>query len=418
LRPLDSGAVPGPRGIGPHASRAPGGAPRVGLVLPGGGARGAYQVGVLRAIADLLPRDAPIPFRVISGTSAGAIIAASIAAYASRYRLGATSLERFWRNFHVGQVFRADTASMLRSGARWLSALLSGGRLASPPASVFDVAPLRATLARHVDFAAIRAGLDAGNLDALALNATAYRSALSVAFFECSRATAPWLHAWRLGQPATLTHEHLMASAAVPFLFPAVRMGEGEGADWYGDGAMRQLSPLSPAINLGADRLLIVGIRAAGARAVPEVAGGGGVAGPSLGQIFGFMLDTLFMDGIQSDLDRLRRDNLLIDAAGHAAGGLRRVDALQIMPSADFGPIAERHAHAVPRALRTLLRTMGAANPGGRTLLSYMLFEGAYTRELIALGHADAMARRDELVEFLGLERPVATVDPRRVASA
>lgn len=383
-----------------NSPRQPPDSRRPGLVLPGGGARAAYQVGVLKGIAELLPRDVPTPFRVISGTSAGAILSATLAAHAVHFRQGVVALERFWRNFHVDQVYRADGASMLRSGLHWLLALVSGGLLVPPPRSLFDNRPLRATLAGHVDFARIRRALDSGHLDALAIHACAYRSALSVAFYACSRETAPWLHAWRAGVPAEIALDHLMASSAVPFLFPAVPMN----GEYYGDGAMRQVAPLSPALSLGADRLLIIGVRAAGARVVPPVA----AHGPSFGHIFGFALDTLFMDGVQADLERLERDNLLIDACGRAGTGLRRVESLMITPREDFGPIAARHVASAPRALRVLLRTMGAADPGGAMLLSYLLFEAAYTRELIALGHADALARRDEILAFLGPARAVA----------
>jgi NTE family protein len=381
---------------------------RVALVLPGGGARSAYQVGVLKGIAELLPRDAPSPFRIITGTSAGAIISATLAAHAAHYREGAVALERFWRNFHVEQVFRSDADSVLRAGAHWLLAMLSGGALVAPPKSVFDNSPLRATLEQHVDFDCIRGALRSGHLDALAVSASGYRSALSVAFYECANGTPPWTHAWRHGRPTRLGVDHLMASAAVPFMFPAVQM-EGE---YYGDGAMRQVAPLSPAINLGADRLLIVGVRAPDARSVPIAAD----AEPTFGQIFGFMLDTLFMDGMQTDLERLERDNLLIDAAGGSAGRLRRIDTLLLAPREDFGPVAEKHGPSVPRGLRLLLRTMGAANPGGRTLLSYLLFEAAYTRELIALGYADACARRHEIAAFLGVDLTRAQLERRSAA--
>ncbi len=381
---------------------------RIGLVLPGGGARAAYQVGVLKAVAELVPRDAPLPFRVISGTSAGAIIAAILASHAPQFRLGVSSLERFWRNFRVDQVFRADAGSMLRAGLHWLLALVSGGYLMPPPRSVFDNSPLRELLERHVNFARIRQHLDHGKLDALAVNASAYRTALSVAFYECARETTPWLHSWRLGEPAELGLDHLMASAAVPFLFPAVYM-DGE---YYGDGAMRQLAPLSPAINLGAERLLVIGVRpppvvtgitAPSAEVIPHSHAGPARA-PSFGQIFGFMLDTLFMDGVQYDLERLQRDNLLITAAGGAAAGLKRIEAVSITPRTDFGPIAQEHQEDMPRPLRILLRTMGAANPGGRTLLSYLLFQGSYTRDLITLGYEDGLARREEIQALLRSE--------------
>jgi NTE family protein len=378
-------------------------------VLPGGGARAAYQVGVIKAIAELLPPGAPCPFRVIAGTSAGAIVSSVVAAHARHFREGAVNLERFWRNFHVEQVFRADASSMLRSGLHWLLALVSGGWLVPPPRSVFDNRPLRDTLERHVNFARVREALDHGYLDALAISASAYRTAWSVAFFECSHGAPPWQHTWRIGQATEFTLEHLMASAAVPFLFPPVRMGD----EYYGDGAMRQVAPLSPAINLGAERLLIVTVRDSRMRAAaasgafasigaPQGAGGPG-DGPTFGQIFGFMLDTLFMDGVQADLERLRRDNQLI-AAGGAIEGLKIIEPLVITPREDFGEIAERHAQEAPRALRALLRTMGAAGPGGRTLLSYLLFEAGYTRELIAIGYRDARARREELQELLRSE--------------
>jgi NTE family protein len=378
-------------------------------VLPGGGARSAYQVGVLKAVAELLRRTDPSPFRVISGTSAGGIISAVLAAHSARFREGAVSLERFWRNFEVAQVFRADNASMLRAGLHWLFALLSGGTLVPMPQSVFDNRPLRDTLARHVNFARIREALEAGYLDALAISASAYRSALSVAFYECAHGTKPWTHTWRLGRPAELALDHLMASAAVPFLFPPVRMGD----EFYGDGAMRQVAPLSPAIQLGAERLLVIGVRAPGVRSVSPAPA---ATAPSFGEIFGFMLDTLFMDGIQSDLERLEHDNQLLEAVGGRAGGLRTIRTLVITPREDFGPIAAKHAGQVPRALRVLLRTMGAANAGGSTLLSYLMFQGAYTRELIALGYADAMARRDEIRAFLQLEEwaPRGTVEAVR----
>jgi NTE family protein len=382
-----------------------GGRARLGLVLSGGGARAAYQVGVLKAVADLLPRDAPSPFQVISGTSAGGIIAAIVASHAAHFRCGVISLERFWRNFHVDQVFRAGTTDMLRAGLRWLLALLSGGSLVSPPRSVFDNAPLRETLELHVNFARIRQHLDHGYLDALAINASSYHTGHSVAFYAAANEQAASTPSWPHGCPAELGLDHLMAGAAVPFLFPAMYIN----GDYFGDGAMRQLAPLSPAINLGADRLLIVGVHAP--EAIPRaaaVAGAGTARGqpapprpPTFGQIFGFMLDTLFMDGLQGDLERLARDNLLIGAAGAAAGPLRRIEALTITPRADFGPIAEQHVPEVPPALRTLMRTMGAADASGRTLLSYLLFTGGFARDLIALGYDDAMAKRAEIQELL-----------------
>jgi len=378
---------------------------RNGLVLTGGGARSAYQVGVLRAIADLLPRNAATPFHVITGTSAGAIVAAHVAAFAEHYRLGAVALERVWRNFHVDHVFRTDTPSMLRAGLRWLAALLTVGRLASPPDSLVDNTPLRRLLERRIDFEKIRAEIAAGHLDALAISAAGYSSAQSLAFFECRRMPAVGSQTWLRGVPVPLDVDHLMASSAVPFLFPPVRM-HGE---YFGDGAMRQVAPLSPAISLGADRLFVVGVRAPRQQVTPEETI---PAKPSVGRLFGFMLDTLFMDSLHASLEQLERVNrLLSQSNGGAVDGLRHLETLVFLPGVDLGAVATRHARRMPRTVRSLLRVMGARDEEGSDLVSYLLFEADYTRELIALGRADVMARRDEVLAFLDPARPASDWD-------
>jgi NTE family protein len=369
---------------------------KIGLVLPGGGARAAYQVGVLRAIADLLPARSANPFPVVTGTSAGAVNATAIAVHADRFRVAIGNLERVWRNFQVNQVFRADTASMMRSGLHWLLAMMSGGWLLPPPRSMFDNSPLRELLAVQFDFAGVRRAIDAGHLDALAMSAAGYISARSVSFFEARSGSQPWTRMRRAGQPTQLSLDHLMASVAVPFLFPPVLMGE----EYYGDGAMREANPFSAAIHLGAERLLVVGTRneSRSPSAMPPLC-------PTFGQIFGYMLDSLFSDGLYSDLERLTQLNDIVAQVGPiSADGtrLRQIDMLVILPSRDLSEIARHHVGSLPRALRILLRTMGALNTGGGQLMSYLLFQDTYTRELIALGYQDAMKRSDDLLAFLG----------------
>jgi NTE family protein len=365
---------------------------RYALVLTGGGARSAYQVGVLKALASLLPAKARCPFPIVTGTSAGAVSAAVLAADPLRFRAAVHTLERVWRGFHVDQVFRSDSLTVLRAGLHWLLALISAGHLVRPPRSLLDNSPLRRLLARRVNFERLAQSIHAGSLGAVALSATGYSSARSVAFFDSHPDIAPWERVLHCGERVRLTLDHLMASLAVPFLFPPVRI-EGQ---YYGDGAMRQLAPLSPAIHLGADHLLVIGVRAHGDRgALPALETS---ASPTPGQIFGFMLDTLFNDQIQADLERLERVNHI--AAIHA-GGLRHVEATIILPSEDLRRIAARHAGDLPRSLRTLMRTMGAYNENGTQLMSYLMFESSYTRELIDLGYADAMARRADLMRFV-----------------
>jgi NTE family protein len=393
--------------------------PKIGLVLPGGGARAAYQVGVLRAIADLLPARSVNPFPVVTGTSAGAVNATAIAVHADRFRVAVGNLERVWRNFQVEQVFRADTANMLRSGLHWLLAVMSGGWLLPPPKSLFDNAPLRDLLQAQFDFAGIKRSIAAGHLDALAISAAGYVSARSVSFYESGPGCDPWSRMRRAGESASLSLDHLMASVAVPFLFPPVLLGD----EFYGDGAMREANPFSAAIHLGAQRLLVIGTRneALPMSPVPPLC-------PTFGQIFGYMLDSLFTDGMYADLERLTQLNYVVDRVGALSSGtagegnvqLRRIDMLVMLPSRDLSEIARHHVASLPRTLRVMLRTMGAMNTGGGQLMSYLLFQDTYTRELIALGYQDAMKRSDDLLAFLGgftVTSTGATGMMRRLAS-
>jgi NTE family protein len=274
---------------------------------------------------------------------------------------------------------------------------------------VFDNTPLRRLLEWRINFARIRQSLDAGYLDAIAVTATSFGSGESVSFVQAVDGFRPWARAGRRGIAAELGLDHLMASAAVPFLFPSVTM-EGEH---YGDGAMRQLTPLSPALRLGAERILVIGVREPGRAPL-----GAAMAGPpSLGQLFGFMLDTLFMEGLQSDLEGLQRTNeLLRREPGRAASGLRHIEPLVVLPRADLAAVASRHMDELPRSLRTLLRAMGAAQAAGGQLTSYMLFESGYTRALIELGRQDAQARRAEISAFLGLGRGTSAQEYRSEA--
>lgn len=372
-----------------HTSIVPVETPHLGLVLTGGGARSAYQVGVLKGVAELLGRGSACPFPIITGTSAGAVSAIALASDAAHFRRSVYAIERVWRDFRVHQVFKADAVSMLRSGMHWILAFVTGGWLVHPPHSLFDNTPLWNLLREKLSFDGIPRSLYKKHLQGIGICATCYADADSVTFYASTSAVEPWARVFRKGARVQLTLDHLMASLAIPFLFRPVLLHD----QYFGDGAMRQTSPLSPAIHLGANRLFIIGVNDPVAAGVgPSVR----AVEPSFGQMFGFMLDSLFMDQLRADLERISRYNENND--------VRRIEFLLMTPSRDVNEIARRHARELPRSLRTLMRMMGANNAASTLLLSYLLFERGFTRELIVLGYEDARARADEIREFLELE--------------
>jgi NTE family protein len=371
-----------------------------GLILPGGGARNAYQAGVLKAIAEVLPADAANPFPVISGTSSGAIAAAILASNAMQFQEGVSRLTGIWENFTCEKVFYTDWWNATKSALRWGAAFATARLGTAAPPSLLDNRPLRILLESHIRFARIQQAIDSGALRALAITASSYSSGHSISYYQGVDTLLPWERARRLGIAQELGIDHLMASSAIPLIFPPVWLN----GEYHGDGSMRQSAPLSPALHLGADRLLIIGVRNPGIDRVP--AQGTRMPHPGIGEITGYMLDTLFLDSLDSDIERMNRINHMLShfrerQVRHDDTMLRPIEFLMISPSRDVREIAEHHAVDFPRSVRLLLRGLGALSHEGRPLVSYLLFETPFCHELIELGYRDGIDARSQIAEFL-----------------
>lgn len=370
---------------------------RAALVLTGGGARAAYQVGALIAIRDVWGRRAENPFPIICGTSAGAVNAVALAVFSANFNEAVKKLAFIWRNFHVHHVYRADTLAIAESVTRWGSAMFLGWLFRQSPRSLLDNQPLRELLEAQLDFGAIGRAIADGHLQAVTVTASGYTSGESLSFFQGREDLQPWRRAQRVGVRTDIKVEHLLASSAIPFVFPAVRINR----EYFGDGSMRQTAPISPVIHLGADRILVIagGRRSEEARQRTD-------RYPSPAQVAGHALSSIFLDGLSMDLERLERINNTVGALSpaqrEAAGiALRPIETFVIAPSQRLDYLAARHRNALPRALRLVLSGIGATRKNGSVLLSYLLFERGYTRALMELGYQDAMSRRAELARFL-----------------
>lgn len=370
----------------------------IGLVLSGGGARAAYQAGVLAAIMRMLPPGAPSPFRVICGTSAGAINAALLAAHAHDFGAGVRRIMTTWTSLRASSVHCTEPGVVARNLARWIWAVIAGGSRGRS-VSLLDNTPLRELVHRLVDFTAVRSAVRNGHLDALCVTASSYDQARSVSFFEGHDGLQPWSRARRIGVRATLGPEHLIGSSAIPFIYPPERIGD----EHFGDGAVQQLAPISPALHLGADRVFIIGV---GQTAGPFSNTADARSRPSLGRIGEHLLDAIFAETLDMDLERLRSINQTIAGippALRANNGMnwRPVDALVITPTKSLGDATARHAHRLPPAIRMLLRALGAMGKGRTNVLSYLLTEGCYCGSLMRLGFRDAIARSADIRRFL-----------------
>lgn len=389
---------------------------KTGLVLTGGGARAAYQIGVLQGVASVL-NDAGWPaernpYDIICGTSAGAINATALACHASNFGQGLQKVVQVWEEFTVEQVYRSDSLGVLRSGAKWLSLLSFGWLLrkwrAHPPNALLDNTPLVTLLNRMLNFPMLDAALVDGTLHALAVTASSYTAGHHITFYQTEAEIEPWIRMQRIALRSQIGVEHLLASAAIPLIFPATPIYCNGRREYCGDGSMRQLAPISPAIHLGADKVLVIG---AGRLTEPAQNKNDRVQYPSLAQIAGHALSSIFLDSLAIDIERMSRVNQTLSVLTpeqRARTSLRPIEMLIIAPSERLDDIASRHIHSLPRPIRMLLGGIGATEVRGAALASYLLFESSYTCELIRLGIKDAFARRADILTFFRREEAPA----------
>ena len=372
-----------------------------GLVLTGGGARAAYQVGALQALAEIAPIG-QLPFDVLAGISAGAINSVAIATGAEDFRGSVQRLADTWRSLTPDRIFRTGALRLASIGSRWIRDLSAGGLVGKSGINyLLDSAPLRELIRGMIPVRRMRRHLRAGRLRAVAVSATNYHTGVGVTFFEGSGDIQPWLRSTRMGIRQRITIEHIMASAAIPVFFPPVALH----GSFYGDGCVRMTYPLSPAIHLGAERIVAVSVRHL--RTPEETLAREAVARTDhmpLSEIAGVLLNAVFLDSVDSDLERLTRTNRTLELVPpdmREKHELRPIPALALRPSQDLGKLAGDEYERFPSMLRYLLRGIGAAGHSGEDLLSYLAFEPSYVRRVMDLGYTDTMARRDEVEEFL-----------------
>ncbi len=367
------------------------------LVLSGGGARAAYQVGVLKALAEILPFYSHNPFPIICGTSAGAINAAALACSADHFRTGITQLENLWGNLHIEQVQRAGFADLFLGSLKLVGAFFHRGVSYGRPLSLFDNTPLYHLLLDNIPLHNLQRLIDENHLHALCITALGYSTGHSINFFQGHKSIESWKRARRTGVRCGLTHQHIMASSALPAIFPAVRIHR----EFFGDGAIRQTTPMSAALHLGASKLLVIGA----SRHNVSIPRTDVTHSPSLAQIFTQLLSSAFIDSVEEDISTMERFNrflMEIEPGKRAQIQAQPVDVLALSPSISFDEIALRHVKYLPRSMRIFLKTIGATRKtGGSSITSYLLFEAHYCQELMDCGYADGLAQADKIREFM-----------------
>lgn len=370
---------------------------RLGLVMTGGGARAAYQVGVTRALFEITKKDSHL-FDVITGNSAGAINATYLAAYSQDWDSATDNLVNLWKNLKPQLIYDLRARSITEIGMKWVSGTVFGGFTdkGSHVNHLLDTAPLRKLIHREIDFKQINQNLKDGVLRGVALSTTNYNSGSNVIFYQGSNEIMDWSRSDRFSYRSDLTVDQLMASAAIPFFFPPVKVGDS----FFGDGCIRQTTPLSPAIHLGAEKIIAIGIRFPHNQARMKDLALSPFPNPTIGQITGVMMNAIFLDSLEADVERMMKINELIQQG--SPDHFKSIPIYMIRPSRDLGKMTERLDQELPPMLRYLLKGIGVSGKEGLDLLSYLAFDTSYTLPLIELGYEDTLKQKEQLLEFIG----------------
>lgn len=367
---------------------------KLGLVMTGGGARAAYQVGVVRAIYEILKKDQKL-FNVVTGNSAGAINSSYLSSHAGNWDIATTDLIALWKRIKPQQIYDLRARTISELGMKWLGGTVLGGLTSSGSHInyLLDTRPLRRLLNREVEFHHIKKNLQDGTLHGVALSTTNYHSGSNVIFYQGSSEISDWSRSDRFSVRGDLNLDHLMASSAIPFFFPPIKVGDS----YYGDGCIRQTTPLSPAIHLGADKIIAIGVRYPHNRERMIDLAFSPFKNPTLGQITGVMMNAIFLDSLESDYERLVRINTLVKE-GHQE--FKAIPILMIRPSRDLGQMTEKLNEELPPMLRYLLKGIGVSDKEGLDLLSYLAFDQSYTVPLMDLGYEDTLKMKGQIEDF------------------
>ena len=387
---------------------------KIGLILSGGGARAAYQVGVLKAINKILPKASGNPYDIIAGTSAGAINGVALASYAEHHHIGIRHLERIWTNFKPNLIYRTDFKGVVKTLSRLTRTTLIGRKYKHDRVSLLDNTPLRGLLSEVIKFDNLQKAMDSGAVHAMCVTGSGLDSGESVSFFQGHYSIVNWQRHRRIGYRSRIGIDHLMASSAIPMIFPSVKINQ----EYYADGAVRQLAPISPALHLGAEKILVIGVSGEAHKRKEKVEA---TAYPTPASIMGHMLNAAFLDSMETDVERLQRINRTVDKIPEDVRKkhgmeLKPIELLEINPSSSMDEIAGRHVDELPRVIRLALGGSGNTSRNGSGILSYLLFSSGFCKDLIALGYKDGMARRDEIERFFLGETAAEAIENKKSA--